>query len=708
MADLGDLSGFLKEGSVSNLDWLEVQEDDYRGLDTLPKQNLDIAPDLQAIWSHDDRPASAYLVPNKGAPRTMGDLSQAHGKLAASEVLALVVKVARYALMQSPDPQRFRDALVSRFDVETLREAKIALGEVLQERGLLGKYYLDALDFPACHKAGKDLSNFIRRYASEAKFLVAKDQCVGCVHNSGNACAVFQKELVLEVPYTPALAEAVERSKMAQGKSIQASDQPPRQRIQQALLAHDVRVIDHVETTKPVVNPAQFVTVPEAPAQVHLPVLAIQQQRVAEAQLAWDPNASTGKTAADTSGLEKVALDIVTFLRREMLKGHGESELLGSLKLSFPMKDLKATRQAWEPLFNEAGLFGTVYSKQASFDDCHEGADFLAKFNPSIKGIVSSGKCSGCIYNKLHRCMMYGRPLVASEEALYTPEAVERSIWEQRLAGKLETGADKIAWGETPRESLKNIYRTASASNKKADVPLRAYVEQAFRGQDPGTTAGSTDSAITRAASQLWEEGLRGDQLIAALRQQFTSPRNLVVRREIVKAASRYLNEGLYGDQLLEALQRRFNSRDLVASKEELRQVLGEQGLQGIFFVDPTVYEDYAKGCDEGMRLHRSHQVPYVKIGPKCASCVLQIQVGHCSKYNKPLVVDPPYADKRAQQREVLASGKATEVSIASIMSSTPSILAQFEMKGMEIEVDAKPVKGSDVSVMLGGARIKL
>ena len=46
MADLGDISGFLQDGNVSNLDWLDVSEEEYRKSETLPKQNLDIAPDL--------------------------------------------------------------------------------------------------------------------------------------------------------------------------------------------------------------------------------------------------------------------------------------------------------------------------------------------------------------------------------------------------------------------------------------------------------------------------------------------------------------------------------------------------------------------------------------------------------------------------------------------------------------------------------------
>ena len=74
MAELGDISSFIKEGSVANLNWLDVNEQQYRELDLLPKQNLDIAPDMQALWSHEDKSPSTYLVPNKDVPRTMGDL----------------------------------------------------------------------------------------------------------------------------------------------------------------------------------------------------------------------------------------------------------------------------------------------------------------------------------------------------------------------------------------------------------------------------------------------------------------------------------------------------------------------------------------------------------------------------------------------------------------------------------------------------------
>ena len=50
MADLGDIGAVLEEEPASNLDWLDVDEADYREQDTLPKQNLDAVPELEAQW----------------------------------------------------------------------------------------------------------------------------------------------------------------------------------------------------------------------------------------------------------------------------------------------------------------------------------------------------------------------------------------------------------------------------------------------------------------------------------------------------------------------------------------------------------------------------------------------------------------------------------------------------------------------------------
>jgi hypothetical protein len=654
MGDLGDLGAFMKEGGLADLDWLDVNEEDYRKLETLPKQNLDVRPDLEALWAREDRPATNYLIPNKvpvppfpgaGTPHTMGDMSQAHGHIHAQA--EDIRKVARLVLMQTSDPRRLRDALTKRFGLQPLRENRQVLAEVLQERGLLGRLYIAASDFPGCHTGSKAPSQFARRFANEAKFVVAKPACQGCSHASkgptgSTNCAVFHKEIQLQVPYSEGLATAVEESQKAKGKEVQGSSGTPKERIRLAMLAPDSSL-----------SPAVWVYAGQGIAKtaaVAPLAQTVATERLIQASDLLRKNRNEQQVAFQ-------AQPIVALLRREMAKGLAPSDLVKSLRLSFSQDSLRNTRSHWEPLFKEAGLFGVIYSTQDSFSECREGADFLAKHNPQVRAIVAGEKCGSCFFNK-GRCLMYGKPLVKAANDLYTPETVEAVLTEHRTAGRLPAWQSNAkaasTWGSNPREALKAIHKAATQPDLSSVTPsMRMDIVKAFHG------GGS--SHITSG----------------------------MTRRDIVKQASKLLNEGLYGKQLLAMLKARFEPRDLVAAKGDLRRVLAEQGLQGIYFVDPTVYDDYGKSCDEPARLHRSRLVSYVKIGEKCGSCVFQSKIGFCSKINKPLVHEPPYVDKVQQQQAILATGESTENSFASLVNNGLSMMAEYQMQngGMEVEV---------------------
>lgn len=729
MADLGDISTFLKEGGVSNLDWLEVDETEYRANDALPKQNLDVVPDLEAAWSHTGESPTNYLVPNvtpvesaRGIknPHTMGDMSQAHGQLRASP--EAIRKTARMALMQSPDLRRLKAALTSRYDMESLRAAKAVIADVVNERGLLGKLYIDASDFHGCHTGRLAASNFVKRYAGDAKFVVAKPQCNGCVHahehQSGETCSVFHKEIQVEVPMTDGLASEVERMQSAKGKQLMVTASTPRERIRLAMLADDFHAPGPAPMPKPRDNVARLMRqggteLPDfqkpldltpfkeaAKAAVtaalqggRINVQAAQQayriigmandpapiETIRAKALGIDPEpqrmyAGVGQQPAPAfvsqervdeqliaaSSLTKKrdeetvrmlsakrAEPVVALIRREMLKGRFITEVANAMKLSFSPDDLEATKPYWEPIFRQGGLLGVVYSTQDAFADCHEGADFLAKYNPGVRVMVAGTKCSGCIHNKIGRCLMYGKPLVKSASEVLTQATVDAALAEHKMAGRIPPWDARKAsdFGKTPVEALQNIH---IAAQKKAtpDVRHAQAMAKGFYGNSSEHRTSST------------------------------------TRENIVKTARKFLNEGLYGTDLKRALKARFEARDIVAAATDLRPVIAEQGLQGVYYVDPTAYDDYGKGCKEAASLHRSRLVEYVKVGSKCSSCVHQTRVGFCSVVNKPLVEEPPYFDKGAQQREILASGDSTATTdFTKLVNNGMSMMAEYDMQ---------------------------
>jgi hypothetical protein len=661
-----DLSWFLKDASVADLDWLDVDEEQYRAMDTLPKQNLDIRPDLEALWAREGESPTTYLIPNQVPvptpgiedPKTMGDMSQAHGRLRAQA--EEIAKVARLALMQSDDTGRLRGELVKRFGLEPLREHRAVLAAVLQERGLLGRLYVAAQDFPTCDRGGSPVQ-FVRKYASEAKYVLAKKACEGCCHSKptvagGSTCGQFQKEIKVQVPYTEHLAEAVETAQAARGREIQAAVSDPKERIRQAFLAPRSTAVRAVY---------------EGQGEGKIPKLAASAPGVARGQLLEASSLVRKKVASEQTDLE--ARPVMAFLHREMVKGLSHGELAKTLKLAFDESLLKRTHSHWGKLLNESGLYGVVYTKQASFDDCRVGADFLAKHNPSVRAIVAGDKCGSCIYNKAARCMMYGKSLVTSASEVVTSATVAAVLLEHSTAGRLQPWDAKTAstWGDNPVKALKAIHEVTRSSYLPQVAPVRMGFMQGFHGQTVGHTTSGLD------------------------------------RRGIVKQASKYLNEGLYGQDLLAALKSRFATADLVASKDELRSVLAEQGLQGIYYVDPSVYDDYGKGCKEASRLHGTRVVGYLKEGSKCGSCVHQIRTGFCSQINKQLVVEPPYVDKLAQQREILASGSSFEIEPDTIMHNA-NTLAEFEMQHeMAVEVKEASAPGS-VAIQFGTGKVSL
>lgn len=658
MADLGDISELMKEGSgagPNNLDWLDVDEKAYRELDTLPKQNLDSVPDLEAAWSHEDNSPAAYFVPNRDmagypvdprvptAPNTMGDMSQVHGPLRLEE--EPVVRTARLALMQHNDLNRWREAIFSRFAKQTLGQHKTALAGVLKERGLLGRFYIDASDFPNCATA-KSAAEFVRRHANDAKFVKAKEACGNCTRKvtMGNAqhCGVFHKQIVQDLPFTPEMASKVEVEQEARGMTARAPEgSDPATRIKTAYLNAPVR---------PMVQGYSG----QSNAGAVIPAERLFQK-------------SANVQAQQASLDEQKARPIVAMLRRELLKGRTATEIAKGLQLAFDPRDLKATQQYWAPLFKEAGLYGTIYSTQDSFDDCRIGADFLSKHGSKVKAIVAGEKCSSCIFAKVGRCMMYGRKLVAQAEDLFTDATVSEVLNEHKMAGHISPVLVNQTWGENPREALKNIHKAASHVDPTAQDYTRLSMQQAFH----GTSMAHRTSELTR--------------------------------REILKSASKFLNEGLYGSDLEMALRSKFDPRDLTAAADGLKTVVAEQGLQGIYFIDPTVYDDYGRGCKEAQRLHRSRQaVEYAKVGDKCSSCVHQTRLGYCSVLNKKLAVEVPYTDKVAQQQAVLASGRSTEIDYGSLVNNGLTMMQDFELQGSQVQVDVNPVDSVEASIQFG------
>lgn len=733
---MDDLTNFFgKEASSGLVDhsWLSVDPKEYAKTEALPRQNLDIVPDLASLWSHEDKPAAAYLMPNSAdKPKVLSDLVDSPNRSAA------VVRVARLTLIQTTDAKKIHDTLSRRFSKEDIFAARAELAQVFAERGLLGNYYLDSQDFPTCAQNRTADTQFVSRYASSSRFLLSKDSCQGCTHNAHGNCAVFHKQLVPSVDsiFTEEQARKVEQQKTASGKLIPPSNLTAKARIRNAFLAGNA-TSNPIQAPVVRENPAQHLK----PVQEHVPVvvasplikeresvyslvewltkqgrmtpdevrdaafrisLASTKEELASLVTALESlEAAPGKvydgpvpprpkvssqslreglvqienlnrkvaSEAEKASLENRARPIVALLRREILKGHGFEALKRAVHLSFDPREVVATRDQWVPILSKAGFLGTIYTRQDLFANCSEGVSFLNKYASPVRYVVKGSKCDGCIHNKIGRCLLYNRPLIASEDSVLTAEEVKRSADNLYASGRVYQEEVRALSTLEPKDALKEIYRLAHSKDRPVmSATTRMDIYRGWGGE-----------AFTQ-----------------------THHTNDLVRRDIVAATKRYMNEGLYGKELGFVLRKRFDERDLKAAKEDLRSLVAEQGLQGIFYVDPSIYADYGKGCNEPSRLFRASAVPYLKVGSACAGCLHQTKPGFCSKISKPLVVEPPYVNKEAQRAEVLTSGNTMVVPPEQLINSGVNMLAEFQMQN-PIEVEFSPEKVAEtVEVSFG------
>lgn len=632
MSDL-DISFWFKEAASSSPvdhDWM----DENSGV--LPMQNLDIVPDLEAIWDNSD--SSLKFVQNTGdAPRTMLDLTTHKSDVISQDL----VKRTRLAMIQSPrDLGRIKSTLDSSFSRDTLLANRTALGTVIAERGLLGPYYIDANDFSDCASgSGSKGARFAQKYAKDAAYLLPKTACGGCIHNAGSRCSVFQKEITLEVPYTEDIALALEGQAEALGRKVaSASSLTPKERIRLALLAE--------AAPGPVKG---FTGVPQqAPKEVSFKEAS--EQLIAATSLVRK-NRDAQQKALETA----IAQPVVRKFAREFLKGRTAEQAVATVKESFNGIEINQAKEGMREIFKEAGLLGSLYTRQDIFDDCREGAALLAKHGSTVQSVLASSRCAKCTFSQAGSCSIYNRPLIASVADAVTPSAVERLRSEHVARGALTKTAGVIT--ADLRESAKLIHRIAIT-------------------RDPLAVRSAPREYATTVQANMSSGG--------------TYREDPLTTRSIIASTKTALNNGLYGEELMQHLGSMFDSRALVAAQQHLTPILAEQGLQGHYYLDPTLYTDYGYGCRTASSKFRKTNIPFVKQGSKCGGC-LHKAGNRCSQFNKELVAEPTYFDRTAQQKAVLESRNEMFVSPTLGKSSGANDLVQFSIGASSLDISLNP-----------------
>ena len=620
--NLGDINTVLHNQSVSDLSWLAVDEAAYRAAEVLPKQNLDIIPELShalTMGPDDDVP---HVIPMR--PHVIVN----ENPLERRDVNPVDVsnpirnRVARL-VMDGKSEKEIRDSLSLEFSRSQIANSESTISNVLSEAGLLGNVYIDSSHFPRCAQNDAKDRKIISSCGKRALYVLAKPECSGCVRNQNGRCASFQKNIVDDIKYNAKLAAHYAPGLAAENRSEPLADNsiPWKKRLQIAF-----------STPVHVINPDG---VRQAHYQPKVKPLKITPEMVQEVADSKKPRVNISSTYAK-------------FARR-MMDGHDDREYLTNSHDSELVK-----------LASEYGLLGYTYIDMDALGGCRNTIAFLKSRNLKPDFVIRrNASCQICRNTSDGGCArICNQSRIVDDLPTYGKSEFASALKRANLNNIISA-----------ENSAKALSRVASNSDFKS---LTAQVNTFRPSSSPVVYSNSTIKAHY-GSSESQSEAIDPEE----------------VRRFI----SHLLNTGLSGTPLQKAILSRYTKSDLKDFASEGRRMASEEGIQGHYYLDPTAYKDYSRGCLEGSSIFKNRGPKNVLASSGCTGCTHQNAPGWCSRYCKSLIRSVPQsvrsASESARRLPVIQSAPVENPVDKYELSSTISVEASSQNKNVDISFDS-------------------
>lgn len=593
---LGDVTSLMHNQGLSDLSWLAVDEKVYREYEALPKQNLDMIPELQkAVQMQDGVPHVTPLRPHTIVNQNPSDTLA----VSAVDVTAPIRNRVAHLVMAGMAPEQIPARLSLEFAHGDIVLAADAIREVLAERGVLGNVYVDAKHFPRAAFDKKE-RKLARELGKNALYVVGG--CGGsgnCNCHQNGICATFGgKRVVAEVPwgsklaahYAPRLATEFRPIDFSglDNKELPVSGREWKERLRSAFLKTPVaKNPDGVQTTE--------TRLPPKPVQV--------TKADVEAFWARRQVASTAEPMPSATYMKYA---------RRMMEGHDDTALL-----------VASGNPELASLASEYGLLGHSYVDIDAVGGCRQALELIRKMGSATPdfAVRRSATCEHCRCAEDGACAQIAQvSVIVDRRPGFDIRAFARSLVRGVHRGKITMEQARVAAANAKK--LASPSWTVLTAKMNLFVPPKAPVKQ-YEGPKVkahhGAPARETDRVVLNPED---------------------------VRRSV----SHLMNTGLSGHALASAVLSRYNRQDLQQVPEVGQRLAAEDGIQGTFFIDPTAYPDYGRGCNAGSKLFRKKEgsAPYVLTASSCTGCTLQTAPGWCSKYAKELIRQVPTQVRKA------------------------------------------------------------
>jgi hypothetical protein len=645
-AGLGDITSVLHNQGVADLSWLNVDEEEYRKFEALPKQNLDMIPELQkalTVENGDGVPSITPVRPHVIVNRNPFPLDTIAVK--TDTTVPIRNRVAHLVMTGLPS-ETILTRLALEFGASDIKRAEPVINEVLGESGVLGNVYIDAKHFPRC-MTGSNQQKFAR--ATSACYILAKEECADCICNQNGFCHVMGgKEIVDEVPYGPKLALQHAERLMAEGRPL---DLTVRKADKSFVSENEWKERLRTAFNRPPVAPR-----PDGVQTIHTP-----QRVTAVVTTAADLEAFWARRRAVTES-EPIPSPAYMKYARRMMTGYDDIALLAGSEDPY-----------LQALVSEYGLLGHTWLDMDALGGCRNTLSFIQSRNNEL--IASRNEGIGVVpdyvVRRLSTCSVCkGQPDGACVEIsrisfiVQSRPAADKRTFVRALIRAVGTG----------RISRLDARMAAKNVGDKADWTLLTAQANLYYSPQVESTAVRAAVAMHACAPSSGETSTKVDA------------------EEVRRTLSHMMNRGLTGRALQDTLLQRYSREDLCQVPEIGIHAATVDGIQGSYFIDPTAYRDYGIGCDEGARYFRKRGAMNVMASDRCAGCMLMTHPGWCSKYAKDLITQIPPA--------VWHAAEAARRSLPIVRPTVENPVEKYELIAeLPVEIGQKPMPGPEINI---------
>jgi hypothetical protein len=619
---IGDITDILHDQGVADLSWLNVNEEDYRALEALPKQNLDIIPELTHALAREPDSSVPSLIPMR--PHVIVNQQPSLGWSPPRDTTSPVRDRVARLVMAGHKPSEIQEKLSLEFSDQQIRSAGSLITEIIQERGLLGNVYINSAHFPRCAQGSAEDKKFVASHAKKALFVLSKSECSKCVCARGGTCSVFKKRLTGSIPYNDNVLSHYSPTLASEGKSL-PEEGSPRTRLRMAFLNAPRRVSSD-------------------------PVLRVQEQHQPKPVQASPEAVEAYLKQASTQPLKSDPMPGAAYMAyaRRMMAGLNDTKVLSGS----PDPELRKLSSLY-------GILGHTYIDMDALGGCkntlafvekHGSPDFIIR-RKAVCGICKGMSDGGCAQLCHSSKIVSNTPTIGK---VAFANAVERAVLQNRLNTK------------TASTILSSIKSESNWGRLTATVNLFKPSDKETPVYDKGNISfyhGSTSSE--------------------------SSPID-IDPEEIRKFISHLMNTGMRGQSLTAAVLSRYTKTNLSQNPEAVRTAADNNGVQGFYFIDPTAYSDYGRGCTAGSAQFRKRGANYILAGSSCTGCVLQTSPSWCSKYSKEMIRQVP--------ESVRADFKKKSLPVIQATAENPVEKYQLD-EGMNFEVPSSSKQVLDINI---------